>query len=157
MRTSASALLPSEPSHTLYIFWPCVLRTVSSLDVLHVCRESFGEDPYHMQRLVVEYVTGAQNNSRGVPYDGSHSAPPLLTGMCCKHVAAYDVEDSRYTFNASVDKRNLWESYLPAFKGCISEVRYTLFLPISAHQNTSALCSSDLLHLPRLRRQRLRM
>ena len=87
-------------------------------------QESFGEDPYHMQRLVVEYVTGAQNNTPGVPHDTTHSgAPPLLSGMCCKHVAAYDVEDSRYTFNASVDKRNLWESYLPAFKGCISEAK----------------------------------
>jgi beta-glucosidase-like glycosyl hydrolase len=77
-----------------------------------------------MQRLVVEYVTGAQNNTPGVPHDTTHSgAPLLLSGMCCKHVAAYDVEDSRYTFNASVDKRNLWESYLPAFKGCISEAK----------------------------------
>jgi beta-glucosidase-like glycosyl hydrolase len=101
-----------------------------------------------MQRLVVEYVTGAQNNTRGVPHDASHRGPPLLSGMCCKHVAAYDVEDSRYTFNASVDKRNLWESYLPAFKGCISEVQHIL-VPTSAHHNVSALLSSDLLHLPR--------
>ena len=75
-----------------------------------------------MQRLVVEYVTGAQNNTPGVVHDPTQ---PLLSGMCCKHVAAYDVEDGRYTFNASVDKRNLWESYLPAFKGCISEAKAT--------------------------------
>ena len=50
-------------------------------------QESFGEDPYHMQRLVVEYVTGAQNNTRGVPHGGSE-ARPLLSGMCCKHLAA---------------------------------------------------------------------
>jgi hypothetical protein len=101
-----------------------------------------------MQRLVVEYVTGAQNNTRGVPHGVSHNGPRLLSGMCCKHVAAYDVEDSRYTFNASVDKRNLWESYLPAFKGCISEVQH-IVVPTNAHQNMSALPSSDLLRLPR--------
>ena len=93
-----------------------------------------------MQRLVVEYVTGAQNNTRGVPRDASHSGSPLLSGMCCKHVAAYDVEGSRYTFNASVDKRNLWESYLPAFKGCISEVRRTCM------GAPDFFFSSDLLH-----------
>ena len=83
-------------------------------------QETFGECPHHMQRLVVEYVTAAQNNTAGAPHDPDR---PLLSGMCCKHVAAYDVEDSRYTFNASVDRRNLWESYLPAFKGCISEAK----------------------------------
>lgn len=85
-------------------------------------QETFGEDPHHMQRLVVEYVTGAQNNTRGVHYDNK-THRPMLSGMCCKHVAAYDVESNRYQFNASVDKRNLWESYLPAFKGCISEAK----------------------------------
>ena len=80
-----------------------------------------------MSRLVVAYVTGAQNGTAGAKH---RPGDRLLTGMCCKHLAVYDVEDSRYTFNATVDRRNLWESYLPAFKACVSEAR-----------SSSAMCS----------------
>ena len=54
--------------------------------------------------------------------------------MCCKHVAAYDVESNRYQFNASVDKRNLWESYLPAFKGCSYSGEHTMRLQVSGKE-----------------------
>ena len=43
-------------------------------------QETFGEDPYHMARLVVEYITGAQDNAPGAVAgpDGKH----LLIGGC---------------------------------------------------------------------------
>lgn len=85
-------------------------------------QETFGEDPWHMSRLVVSFVRGAQNRSGATP---PRVGDRLLTGMCCKHFAAYDVEAGRDTFNASVNARNLWESYLPAFEACISEAKAT--------------------------------
>lgn len=44
-------------------------------------QEVFGEDPYHMSQLVINYVTGAQDNAPGssVGPDGKH----LQIGMCC--------------------------------------------------------------------------
>ena len=89
-------------------------------------QEVFGEDPTHMSRLVVGMVTGAQNNSAGrsVGPDGRH----LLAGSCCKHFAAYDVEGGagtadRFTFDAELNARDMWETYMPAFKACITEAK----------------------------------
>ena len=90
-------------------------------------QEVFGEDPHHMGQLVVSYVDAAQNGSHG-----TH----LLSGMCCKHAAAYDVEGGRYTFDAMVDKRNLWESYLPALRACVVEAR-------ASHVMCSCECASE--------------
>jgi beta-glucosidase len=48
----------------------------------------------------------------------------LQAGACCKHFAVYDVENfptARYFYNAVVDGRNLWETYLPAFEACAKE------------------------------------
>jgi beta-glucosidase len=47
--------------------------------------------------------------------------------MCCKHFAVYDSEggtglvNDRYTFNANVTGRDMWETYMPAFKACVAE------------------------------------
>ena len=55
-----------------------------------------------MARLVVAWVTGAQNNTPG------SAKGPLLSGLCCKHFAAYDLEEmptSRVYFNANLTSR----------------------------------------------------
>ena len=85
--------------------------------------ETFGEDPYMMSRLVVAMVNGAQQNN-------VTSQSSLQAGMCCKHFAAYDVEggagtNDRFTFNATVGGRDLFETYLPAFKACTVEASAT--------------------------------
>jgi hypothetical protein len=41
-----------------------------------------------MSELVIRFVQAAQNSTTG--------RGPLLSGMCCKHAAAYDVEAGRY-------------------------------------------------------------
>ena len=70
-----------------------------------------------MSKLVKAYVTAAQK---------SESGKPLRVGMCCKHFAAYDVEDlptPRYRFDANVSRQMLWETYLPAFEACVKEAK----------------------------------
>ena len=80
-------------------------------------QETFGEDPHLMSRLVVEMVTGAQNNTPGEP--AGPDGRTVRVGMCCKHFAVYNAEGGvggyhdRYTFNATVNARDLWESYMP--------------------------------------------
>eukprot|EP00040_Diaphanoeca_grandis_P032448 m.196622 g.196622 ORF g.196622 m.196622 type:complete len:903 (+) comp32628_c0_seq1:29-2737(+) len=88
-------------------------------------QETYGEDPHLMARLTVEWITGAQNNSAGnsVGPDGS-----LLSGLCCKHFAAYDLEDqptARQQFNANLSSQSMWETYMPAFEACIKEGKAT--------------------------------
>ena len=49
-----------------------------------------------------------------------------LAAACCKHLAAYTVETiprERYSFNARIDARNMWETYMPAFKACVQRAK----------------------------------
>ena len=84
-----------------------------------------GEDPHLTARLTVAWVTGAQNNT---PFATLPSEGHLLSGLCCKHFAAYDIENrptSRQTFDAKLSSRSMWETYMPAFEACIKEARAT--------------------------------
>ena len=74
-------------------------------------QEVYGEDPIHMAELVTAFVTGAQNNSIGQSVGASGY---LQAGTCCKHFAAYDIENiptSRQHFNAELTSRDMWETY----------------------------------------------
>ncbi|GAB4536959.1 MAG: glycoside hydrolase family 3 C-terminal domain-containing protein [Anaerolineales bacterium] len=68
--------------------------------------ECFSEDPYHMSRMAVAYITGLQ--SRGV-------------GACVKHFVCNDQEHERFRISAEVDERTLHEHYLPPFKAAVQE------------------------------------
>jgi beta-glucosidase len=51
-----------------------------------------------------------------------NDSPHLLAAACCKHFAANDQESipkSRQMFDANVTARNMWETYLPAFRSCV--------------------------------------
>ena len=68
--------------------------------------ESFGEDPYLMSRMAVEYVRGVQ------------SEHVIATA---KHFAANNQEFERTSIDEKVDERALREIYLPAFKAAVGE------------------------------------
>ena len=68
--------------------------------------ESFGEDPYLMSRMAVEYVRGVQ------------SQHVIATA---KHFAANNQEFERTTIDEKVDERTLREIYLPAFRAAVVE------------------------------------
>ena len=89
-------------------------------------QEVMGEDPTLTGDLVAQFVTGAQNNTLESPVgpDGHH----LRVGTCCKHFAAYDVEGgagtpARYMFDAELNARDLWETYMPAFESCVRDAQ----------------------------------
>ncbi len=77
-------------------------------------QETYGEDPYLMSRMGVSVVKGLQG-----PPDAKYRK--LLA--CAKHFAVHSgPEWSRHTLNLNnVDPRDLWETYLPAFKALVQD------------------------------------
>lgn len=77
-------------------------------------QETYGEDPYLTSRMGVSVVKGLQG-----PADAKYRK--LLA--CAKHYAVHSgPEWSRHTLNLnSVSPRDLYETYLPAFKALVQE------------------------------------
>jgi beta-glucosidase len=76
--------------------------------------ETFGECPHLSARLGVAYVRGMQGDD----------PKWLKTVATPKHYAVHSgPEAERHGFNAVVDERDLRETYLPAFKACITEAK----------------------------------
>ena len=75
-------------------------------------QETPGEDPYLNGVMGVQTVKGMQGNDK--KYFKLHA--------CAKHYAVHSgPEADRHRFNASVSMRDLWETYLPAFKELVTE------------------------------------
>ena len=72
-------------------------------------QETYGEDPYLSSMLGKAAVEGLQG-----PADSRH----IKTIACAKHYAVHSgPEWNRHSFDArDIDPRDLWETYLPAFK-----------------------------------------
>lgn len=77
-------------------------------------QETYGEDPYLTSRMGVSVVKGLQG-----PADAKYRK--LLA--CAKHYAVHSgPEWSRHVLNLNnVDPRDLWETYLPAFKSLVQD------------------------------------
>ncbi|HEV8514942.1 MAG TPA: glycoside hydrolase family 3 N-terminal domain-containing protein, partial [Cyclobacteriaceae bacterium] len=77
-------------------------------------QETYGEDPYLTSRMGVSVVKGLQG-----PEDAKYKK--LLA--CAKHYAVHSgPEWSRHALNLNhVDPRDLWETYLPAFKALVQK------------------------------------
>ncbi|GHU01172.1 glycosyl hydrolase [Spirochaetia bacterium] len=70
-------------------------------------QETYGEDPYLTGRIGLAFVKGLQGK------DPEH----LKAAACAKHYAVHSgPEAQRHTFDAVVSKKDLFETYLPAFK-----------------------------------------
>ena len=84
-------------------------------------QETYGEDPYLTSRMGVSVVKGLQG-----PADSKYKK--LLA--CAKHFAVHSgPEWSRHSLNINnLDPRDLWETYLPAFKELVqkSDVRQVM-------------------------------
>lgn len=77
-------------------------------------QETYGEDPYLASRMGVAVVKGLQGPDNA-QYDKLHA--------CAKHFAVHSgPEWNRHSFNAeNIAPRDLWETYLPAFKTLVQE------------------------------------
>lgn len=73
--------------------------------------ETYGEDPYLTSRMGVAFIKGVQG-------EGKY----LKAAACAKHLAAHSgPENVRHEFNSVVSKKDLEETYLPAFEACVKE------------------------------------
>ena len=77
-------------------------------------QETWGEDPYLISRMGVAVVRGLQGPA-DAKYDKLHA--------CAKHYAVHSgPEAKRHYFDVEqLDPRDLWETYLPAFKVLVQE------------------------------------
>jgi len=72
--------------------------------------ETYGEDPYLTGQIGTQFVKGLQGN------DSKY----LKLVATAKHFAVHSgPESERHFFNANVNQRDLWETYLPAFKDLV--------------------------------------
>ena len=84
-------------------------------------QETYGEDPYLTAKMGLAVVRGLQGVGYGGEDLGISKYRKLLA--CAKHFAVHSgPEWNRHTFNIeNLPERDLWETYLPAFKALVQE------------------------------------
>ena len=83
-------------------------------------QETYGEDPFLTSKMGLAVVRGLQ----GYTYDGKRLGEKYRKLLACaKHFAVHSgPEWNRHTFDVeSLPERDLWETYLPAFKALVQE------------------------------------
>lgn len=98
-------------------------------------QETYGEDPYLTSKIGVAFVTGLQGN------DPKH----LKVAACAKHFAVHSgPERLRHTFNAQASAKDLYETYLPAFKALVNAHVEAVMCAYN-RTNNEPCCGSNLL------------
>ena len=99
-------------------------------------QETYGEDPYLTARMGVTFVKGLQGD------DPRH----LKLVATPKHFAVHSgPELDRHHFDARVDERDLRETYLPAFKACVTEAKAASVMGAYNRTNGEPCCASPTL------------
>lgn len=107
-------------------------------------QETFGEDPYLTSRLGVAYVEGLQGDQEEV----------LKSAACAKHFAVHSGPEAvRHEFNAVASKKDMAETYLPAFKACVQEAGVEAVMGAYNRTNGEPCCGSPTLMKEILREQ----
>jgi beta-glucosidase len=94
-------------------------------------QETYGEDPFHLGRMGVAFVRGAQRH----------------VVASAKHFAANNVEDTRYTVSVETDERTLREVYLPHFQAAVQDAHVGSIM--SAYNRVRGAYCSENAHLLR--------
>ncbi len=75
-------------------------------------QETYGEDPYLTAQIGLRFVKGLQGKDEKY----------LKIAACAKHFAVHSgPENLRHEFDAVVSKKDMYETYLPAFKTLVKE------------------------------------
>merc|ERR1719272_1783339 len=99
-------------------------------------------------------VTGMQGNEEGSALGPDGGA--LMTSAGVKHLAVYDIEnipEDRYYINVNVSARDLWETYLPAFKAAVVRGKASHLMCSYNAVNGKPTCANDGLLNEILRKQ----
>jgi beta-glucosidase len=99
-------------------------------------QETYGEDPYLTASLGVPFVRGIQGDD-----------PRYLKLVATpKHYAVHSgPESERHHFDACVDERDMWETYLPAFEACVKEGQTASVMGAYNRTNGEPCCASPTL------------
>jgi beta-glucosidase len=99
-------------------------------------QETYGEDPYLTSKMGVVFVKGLQ---------GDHPRYLKLVATPKHYVAYSGLENERHKFDAKVSKKDLWETYLPAFAACIREGKAEAIMGAYNRVNGEPCCASEFL------------
>ena len=100
--------------------------------------ETYGEDPYLTSRLGVAFIKGLQGEGE----DGEY----LKAAACAKHFAVHSgPEEKRHFFDAVVSKKDLYETYLPAFEAAVKEANVVGVMGAYNRVNGEVACGSPTL------------
>ncbi|MDK2981080.1 MAG: beta-glucosidase [Chloroflexota bacterium] len=99
-------------------------------------QETWGEDPFLTGEMAAAFVRGLQGD------DPKY----LKSAACAKHFAVHSgPEKERHTFNAIVTRRELYDTYLPAFKKLVQEADVEAVMGAYNRTLGEVCCASKLL------------
>jgi len=99
-------------------------------------QETWGEDPFFTGEMASAFVKGLQ---------GDHPKY-LKTAACAKHYAVHSgPEKDRHSFNVIVTKRELYDTYLPAFRKLVTEAKIEAVMGAYNRTLDEPCCASKLL------------
>ncbi len=107
-------------------------------------QETYGECPYLSSRMGAAFVRGLQ---------GEHSHYMKAAATAKHYVVHSGPEPERHTFDARVSLKDLYETYLPAFRACVVEAGAASVMGAYNRTNGESCCASELLLDRILRRQ----
>lgn len=98
--------------------------------------ETYGEDPHLTGKLGVAYIQGLQ---------GDHPRY-LKAAACAKHFAVHSgPEEVRHSFNAEATIKDMYETYLPAFRDCVIDADVEAVMGAYNRVNGEPACGSETL------------
>ena len=105
-------------------------------------QETWGEDPYLTGELGSAFVRGLQ---------GDHPMY-MKTAACAKHYAVHSgPEKQRHTFNVHISRREMFTTYLPAFRKLVQDAKVEAVMGAYNRVNDEPACGSQLLLVDILR------
>ncbi len=98
-------------------------------------QETYGECPFLTSRLGIAFVEGLQGDKE-----------VLKTSACAKHFACHSgPEGIRHEFDAEVGKKDMNETYLPAFEALVKEAKVESVMGAYNRVNGEPACASEFL------------
>jgi beta-glucosidase len=99
-------------------------------------QETYGEDPYLTSQMGVALVKGLQGD------DPKY----LKVAACAKHFAVHSgPERLRHQFDAEVSKKDLWDTYLPAFQALVVNAKVEAVMCAYNRTDGEACCGNTYL------------
>lgn len=103
--------------------------------------ETYGEDPYLTTRLGVRFIKGLQGGGKY-----------LKVAACAKHFAVHSGPEAiRHSFDAVAGKKDMAETYLPAFEAAVKEAKVESVMGAYNRVNGEPACGSKTLLVDILR------